>query len=342
LSGWVKADQAHKAVLDLQYVDAEGEWGHGWAAFIGMREAGDRPANHDWRLYSGEVVVPAEAAKVIVALQMYGPGTVWFDDIELSLVDMQGEALLGNIQESETGVLIENLKSEYRTGRVYEVARALADLGDPRTIPVMISVIDADNSYDTVYGVGYFGLGFSKLGELTGVRYKFYHDGAWWRRWWGSNKTRFPEDVRNTPIPDLPKTENGKNYMPFPEELDTLEGKLSYLRKQFDSGQIQSLNLSDIAKDLAELGAPRAIPVMIGVIDADNSYDTIYGVGYFGLGFSKLGELTGVEYSEFHDGAWWRRWWQENKARFPQAAQDTPIPDLPKTENGRKHSPFSK
>jgi hypothetical protein len=44
---------------------------------------------------------------------------------------------------------------------------------------------------------------------------------------------------------------------------------------------------------------------MIAVIDADNTYDTVYGVGYFGLG-----RLIGVEYDKSHNGAWWRRWWE--------------------------------
>ena len=220
------------------------------------------------------------------------------------------------------------------------IAQELAETGDPCVIPTLIGVIDADNSYDTVYGVGYFGLGFDELGKVTGVRYSSYHDGAWWRRWWAKNRSRFSQEVQDIPIPDFPKTENGKQHIPFPEELDTLDGKLAYLREQFDKGQMGSLKLSDIAGEIAEFNDPCVIPLLIGIIDADNSYDTIYGVGYFGLGNGKLGELTGVHYSEFHDGAWWRRWWDSNKARFSVAAQNTPIPDLPKTENGKKHVPF--
>ena len=39
------------------------------------------------------------------------------------------------------------------------------------------------------------------------------------------------------------------------------------------------------------------IPTMIAVIIADDTYDSIYGVGYFGLR-----KFTGVEYDESHDG----------------------------------------
>ncbi len=83
-------------------------------------------------------------------------------------------------------------------GVVTAAAMALGSLGDPKAIPVMIGVIESDNSYATVYGVGYFG-----LGSLTGVRYDQLHDGAWWRRWWEKNKETYPAGVRDLPIPDL-------------------------------------------------------------------------------------------------------------------------------------------
>ena len=62
---------------------------------------------------------------------------------------------------------------------------------------------------------------------------------------------------------------------------------------------------------------------MIGVIDADNTYDTVYGVGSFGLG-----RLTGVKYDSSHNGAWWRKWWEENKSKYPQDVQAIEIPDV--------------
>jgi len=77
------------------------------------------------------------------------------------------------------------------------------------------------------------------------------------------------------------------------------------------------------ASGIAGIGEPRSIPLLIGVIDADNTYDTVYGVGYFGLG-----PLTGVTYSETHDGAWWRAWWERNKIRFPEDARTLQIPTI--------------
>ena len=81
VSAWVKAEKAGKAVLDVQFLDGDGKWSHAWAAYIGAKEAGDPPANHDWKRYEGVVTIPADTRKIIVAPQIYGPGTVWFDDL---------------------------------------------------------------------------------------------------------------------------------------------------------------------------------------------------------------------------------------------------------------------
>jgi HEAT repeat protein len=75
------------------------------------------------------------------------------------------------------------------------------------------------------------------------------------------------------------------------------------------------------ARALAEIGDPTAIPAMIGMIAANPCYDTIYGIGYFGLG-----KLTGVFYDESHDGDWWIAWWEQNKGRFPPEVAALPIP----------------
>jgi predicted esterase len=36
-----------------------------------------------------------------------------------------------------------------------------------------------------------------------------------------------------------------------------------------------------------------------------------------------------VRHDKSHDGAWWRAWWEQNKARYPDAVRDTPIPEFP-------------
>jgi predicted esterase len=216
---------------------------------------------------------------------------------------------------------LQEIVSALKTGNrslLWDIASEVAKLEDPLAIPTLIGTIDADNSYDTIYGVGYFG-----LGKITGVKYSPFHDGPWWRRWWEKNKFRYPEEVQKIAIPELPKTKSGKAHTPYPEELDTMEGKIKWLVKEFSEGNISNLGLSNIAREIARENDSRAIPIMIGVIDADNTYDTIYGVGYFGLG-----RITKVEYSDEHNGAWWRQWWEKNKAKYPKYIQEMEIPNL--------------
>jgi RNA polymerase sigma factor (sigma-70 family) len=86
----------------------------------------------------------------------------------------------------------------------FRIAQALAEVGSPKAIPTMIALIEAGNSYDTIYGIGYFG-----LSKMTGVNYDEKHDGAWWRQWWESNKRRFPADVQALEIPQLSQLKKG-------------------------------------------------------------------------------------------------------------------------------------
>ena len=88
LSAKVRAKEMTKAVLDVVFLDKNGQWvegnGHQWAAYIGSKEENDPPANHDWKEYSGTVNIPPGTAKFVIGLQVYGPGQVWFDDIKAS------------------------------------------------------------------------------------------------------------------------------------------------------------------------------------------------------------------------------------------------------------------
>lgn len=94
-----------------------------------------------------------------------------------------------------------------RPNHCWGVAGALGEIGDPRAIPDMIAVIAADNTYHTVYGIGYFG-----LSKMTGVRYDESHDGAWWTQWWERERHRFPEPARSATVPKFerkPKAAQG-------------------------------------------------------------------------------------------------------------------------------------
>lgn len=82
VSTQVKAEKMSKAVVDVTFLD-DNEQGisHEWVAYLGAKEENDPPATHDWKLYSGKVTIPPGTKKILIGLQDYGPGKVWFDDI---------------------------------------------------------------------------------------------------------------------------------------------------------------------------------------------------------------------------------------------------------------------
>ena len=81
VSAWVKANQVTKAILDAQFLDSQGAWTHAWVAYIGPKQPGKPPFTHDWKRYEGVVAIPPGTKQIIIAPQIYGPGTVWFDDL---------------------------------------------------------------------------------------------------------------------------------------------------------------------------------------------------------------------------------------------------------------------
>jgi RNA polymerase sigma-70 factor (ECF subfamily) len=82
VSAWVKAEKAGKAILDAQFIDGDGKWSHAWVAYIGAKQANDPPVSHDWKRYEGIVAIPPDTKQIVIAPQIYGPGTVWFDDLD--------------------------------------------------------------------------------------------------------------------------------------------------------------------------------------------------------------------------------------------------------------------
>lgn len=84
VSAWVKAENASKAAVDLQFRDSSGRGlGHQAAFYVGGPNTSDPPANHDWKQYGGIVEVPAGTRSVIIGLQIFGPGAVWFDSLDI-------------------------------------------------------------------------------------------------------------------------------------------------------------------------------------------------------------------------------------------------------------------
>lgn len=218
-----------------------------------------------------------------------------------------------------------------------ELCWQLSELGEPRTIPELIAIMDCDNSRETI-GTLDSALTIFRLGDQW-VREELrpMRDGPWWRRWWEKNRQRMPEPLPQVAVRDIPKTTFGKAYVPYPANMDTHEGLKAYLEQELKK---ESPNYFGLGYLFSVQQDQRAIPILIGAIDADNSYETVYGLGYYGLGFFKGVNLTGVEFSPYHDGAWWRRWWDANKHRFGAEAQAIPIPDYPKSAHGKSYRPF--
>ncbi len=65
----------------------------------------------------------------------------------------------------------------------------------------------------------------------------------------------------------------------------------------------------DYVDALARLGDARAIPELIGLLEAEKDGTTLE------MTSGALSTITGVRGA--HDGAFWRRWWEENQRRLP-------------------------
>jgi len=233
------------------------------------------------------------------------------------------------------------LKSRYDSGDIRELHHLTnemvntlcrQEMFDPSAIPYLIALIDADNSYDTVHFIGSF-----LLNRMTGVEYSQFHDGAFWKRWWEKNKANYPEEIQKIEIPELPKTVHGKSYVPFPEKMETLDGLLEYLCEKLEPGgqKLDKREFIGLAQSIAKYNDPKAIPYLIAAIDTDNSHVTVDAIGHFALQ-----HITGVKHNTLHDGAFWKRWWEKNKANYPEEVQNIAIPELPKTRFGKTYQPY--
>ncbi len=81
LTAHVKANEVGKAVLDLVFLDEKGEWVyHIWAQAIG--EPWEN-STHDWKQYVAYAYVPSGTKRIEVSAQMYWPGELWLDNVEL-------------------------------------------------------------------------------------------------------------------------------------------------------------------------------------------------------------------------------------------------------------------
>jgi len=82
LSAMVQARDVRKAVLDVLFLNDKDEWiKHEWAAYIGDQNLDPQPLTHEFKKYSGTVAIPPNTKTIVIGLQDYGPGDIWFDDI---------------------------------------------------------------------------------------------------------------------------------------------------------------------------------------------------------------------------------------------------------------------
>jgi RNA polymerase sigma factor (sigma-70 family) len=471
----VKTERVTKAIIDVIFLDEKGKQiGHQWAAYIGAQQANDPPANHDWKEYTGQVEILQAAKKIRIALQIYGPGKVWFDEVRAEYTDAQAEKpraeagtkptppALHNPVDKEAWarklvalneadwrvafaigqdlaalpadegftILQENwqkvtriearqqfLKAWYWTLTVpgtgphprlldvmdlgvrdrspevqtwafnnvrdisfqefaedFDAYKAWHQANRLKPVPQVIaesakrlvnqaakaqgkeastlakSLNERTRMFSVLPGARRAALDAGLLGILErwvagAQRGKHQNDSELAKQALNVIATLKPDEayLRRVVVPllagDKPAElrtsallalRDERNAWAFDLVLDLLKNSLQDDERNFP------LTVWSAAQTLAEIGNPKAIPVMIGVIEADDTYNTVYGVGYFGLS-----PLTGVRYDESHKGAWWRKWWDKNKERFP-TARHLEIPKLTKnkvSKNGKRSEP---
>lgn len=81
----VKADGVTKAIIEVQFLNDGGKrLSKKWVGYIGAKQAGDKPVSHEWKSYGSVAEVPGNTKQVLIGLQIYGPGKVWFDDLKVT------------------------------------------------------------------------------------------------------------------------------------------------------------------------------------------------------------------------------------------------------------------
>ena len=107
IASQVKAENATKAKVDVSFLDSAGKsLGHHWTIYIGAKGGGD-PVTHDWKERSGVAAIPSDTAEIVIALQIYGPGKVWIDDLEATYVESNDTE--EEKDEKEEGAKLDNL-----------------------------------------------------------------------------------------------------------------------------------------------------------------------------------------------------------------------------------------
>ncbi len=109
-----------------------------------------------------------------------------------------------------------------------------------------------------------------------------------------------------------------KNAWAFDVLLETLERSIE------EDMQVRGNIAEAAASALVTFDDPRVIPSLIAVIAAIEYDNTAWNYQ------SALNRLTGVRYDPSHGGGWWRRWWEKNREKYPEAVRVLEIPRLPR------------
>lgn len=138
VSAQVRAKKAYKAIIDALFLDDKGEWiKHEWVSYIGAKEKNDPPANHNWKKYAGAVEIPENTKTIVIGLQMYGPGTVWFDEIEVAYVSQE----LANIVEKAILTISTCAETDPRVKKSLDT---LKNLDEQRVASELSSYLDSE------------------------------------------------------------------------------------------------------------------------------------------------------------------------------------------------------
>ena len=124
----VRASKATKAIVDVMFLDDRGMMNsHEWACYIGSKGDNDPPADHDWKEYSGVVDIPDGTKKIMLGLQIYGPGKVWFDNLEAKFVESGSDSAAKPVRQKEDQVAAGAIEIKVGNGvgsYLYQTARA--------------------------------------------------------------------------------------------------------------------------------------------------------------------------------------------------------------------------
>lgn len=126
LSVKVKAKAVTKAIIEVQFLDGSGKFiSKKWVSYIGAKQSGDKPVSHDWKEYSGVAEFPPNTKKLLIGLQIYGPGQVWFDDVKMSTAKPPAAAP-DTSSTAPKKIKVNNENAEY----IYEAPRKLNASGN--------------------------------------------------------------------------------------------------------------------------------------------------------------------------------------------------------------------